>query len=115
MKNPARRFSGLNGPVLDTLWGTAPHEDEDDDEYDLGRISAVKIDTVPRRLGEYMLFCTHFKDEKIPLVGHRLNEVQRTSAFQYFLDSPNWLDFACRQKHMDFMRTSHPARLPHSQ
>jgi hypothetical protein len=61
-----------------------------------------------------MLLYTHFKDERIPHVWHRLNEVHRTAAFQHFLDSPDWLGFDGRQKYMDFMRTTDPARLPHS-
>jgi hypothetical protein len=32
---------------------------DDDDMYDLDRISVVKMDTLPGRRGKYMLFCTH--------------------------------------------------------
>jgi hypothetical protein len=89
--------------------------DDDDDEYDLDRMSFVKTDIVPRCRGKYMLFYTHFKDEQIPhAYWHCLNEVQRTITLPYILDSPYWLDFACLQGYLDFMRTSHPVRLPHS-
>jgi hypothetical protein len=62
-----------------------------------------------------MLFYTHFKDEHILPNWHRLNEVQRTFALQYFLCLLDWLDFDSRQEYLDFMRTTHPARLPHSE
>jgi hypothetical protein len=82
------------------------HEDEDDDD-DLDRISAVKIGTFLRRRGKYLLFSTHFKNEQIPLVWHRLNEVRRKAALHHFLDSPDWLDFTGRQEYVDLTRTSH--------
>jgi hypothetical protein len=68
----------------------------------------------PRRRGKYLLFSAHFKNEEIPLVWHRLNEVRRKAALHHFLDSPDWLDFAGRQEYVDLTRTSHQARLPHS-
>jgi hypothetical protein len=88
--------------------------EDDDDEYDPDRILVVKIDTVLRRRGKYLLFYTHLKDELIPHIWHRLNEVQRTIVLRYFLDSLDWLNFASRQEYMDFMRTTHSTRLPHS-
>jgi hypothetical protein len=60
---------------------------EDDDEYDLDNIFVVTIDIVHERRVKYMLFYTHFKDEQIPLVWHRLNEAQRTFVLHQFLDS----------------------------
>jgi hypothetical protein len=61
--------------------------EDDDDQYDLGRISLAKVDIVLVRRGNYMMYYyTHFKDEHIPLIWHRRNELQRTFALQYFLD-----------------------------
>jgi hypothetical protein len=51
-----------------------------------------------------------FKDEHIPHVWHRLNEVQRTTALQYFLDLPDWLQFDSRQEYLYFMKTTHPGK-----
>jgi hypothetical protein len=69
-----------------------------DDEYDLDRVSVVKADTVPQRRGKYLMFYTHFKDEQIPPMWHRLNEVHRIFALQHFLDSLDWLDLASCQE-----------------
>jgi hypothetical protein len=48
---------------------------EDDDEYDLDRISIVKIYIARGRWGKYMLFDTLFKYEQIPSFWHWFNEV----------------------------------------
>jgi hypothetical protein len=90
------------------------HEDNDD-EYDLYRILADKVDTLARRRRKYMLFYTRFKDEDFSLVWHRLTELQRITALQVFLDSHDWLEFASFQEDMYFMRTTRQTRLPHSQ
>jgi hypothetical protein len=45
----------------------------DDDEYAVDQIFVVEIDNVLWRRGKYMLLYTHFKDEQIPRVWHRLN------------------------------------------
>jgi hypothetical protein len=52
----------------------------DDDEFDVSHISAVCIKSLPGQRGKYLLFMTHFNDDDIPLVWHRLNEVHRTTA-----------------------------------
>jgi hypothetical protein len=57
---------------------------EDEDEYDIDHIFVVKIDNVARHRGKYLLFYTHSKDEQIPHVWHRLNEVQHTIALHHF-------------------------------
>jgi hypothetical protein len=61
---------------------------ENDVENDVDRIFVVKIDTVLGRREKGMLFYTHFRNEQILPVWHRLNEDQRTFALQHFLDSP---------------------------
>jgi hypothetical protein len=57
---------------------------------------------------------THFSDDDIPLVLHRLNEVHRTMALQEFLETPQWHKFAKTLADIDFMH-AHPARIPESQ
>jgi hypothetical protein len=66
----------------------------DDEEFDVSHISAVCIKSLPRRRGKYLLFMTHFSDDDIPHVWHRLNEVHRTMALQEFLETPQWHKFA---------------------
>jgi hypothetical protein len=85
----------------------------DDEEFDVSHISAVCIKSLPRRRGKYLLFMTHFSDDDIPPVWHRLNEVHRTTALQDFLETPQWLKFAKTQAYIDFMH-AHPARIPES-
>ena len=60
----------------------------DDEEFDVSHISAVCIKSLPGRRGKYLLFMTHFSDDDIPPVWHRLNEVHRTTALQDFLETP---------------------------
>jgi hypothetical protein len=57
---------------------------------------------------------THFRDDDIPPIWHRLNEVHRTTALQDFLETPQWHKFAKTQACIDFMH-AHPARIPESQ
>jgi hypothetical protein len=61
-----------------------------------------------------MLLYSHFEDEQILHVKHRLNEVMRTIALKHFLDSRDWLQFVRRQEHLEFMKIAHLRRLPHS-
>ena len=86
----------------------------DDEEFDISHISAVCIKSLPGRRGKYLLFMTHFSDDDIPPVWHRLNEVHRTVALQEFLETPQWRKFAKTQAYIDFMH-AHPARIPESQ
>ena len=86
----------------------------DDEEFDVSHISAVCIKSLPGRRGKYLLFMTHFSDDDIPPVWHRLNEVHRTIALQEFLETPQWRKFAKTQAYIDFMH-AHPARIPESQ
>jgi hypothetical protein len=51
-----------------------------------------------------------FNDEEIPDVRHRLNEVYRTTALQYFLETPQWHAFAKIQLYIDFIH-AHSARI----
>jgi hypothetical protein len=60
----------------------------DDEEFDVSHISAVCIKSLHGRRGKYQLFMTHFSDDDIPPVWHRLNEVHRTTALQDFLETP---------------------------
>jgi hypothetical protein len=86
----------------------------DDDEFDVSHISAVCIKSLHGRRGRYLLFMTHFSDDDIPPVWHRLNEVHRTTALQDVLETPQWHKFAKTQAYIDFMH-AHPARIPESQ
>jgi hypothetical protein len=56
---------------------------------------------------------THFNDDDIPPVWHRLNEVHRTTALQDFLETSQWHKFAKTQAYIDFMH-AYPARVPES-
>jgi hypothetical protein len=86
----------------------------DDEEFDVSHISVVCIKSLHGRRGKYLLFMMHFRDDDIPFVWHRLNEVHPTMALQYFLETPQWHEFAKTQAHIDFMH-AHPARIPESQ
>jgi hypothetical protein len=86
----------------------------DDEEFDVSHISAVCIKSLPGRRGKYVLFMTHFSDDDIPPVWHRLNEVHRTIALQDFLETPQWHKFAKTHAYNDFMH-AHPACIPESQ
>jgi hypothetical protein len=85
----------------------------DDDEFDVSHISVVCIKSLPRRRGKYLLFMTYFRDDDIPFVSHRLNEVHRTTALQDFLETPQWHKFAETHAYIDFMH-AHPARIHES-
>jgi hypothetical protein len=86
----------------------------DDEEFDVSHISVVCIESQPGRRGKYLLFMTHFGDNDIPPVWHRLNEVHRTTSLQDFLETPQWHTFAKTHAYIDFMHV-HPARIPKSQ
>jgi hypothetical protein len=86
----------------------------DDEEFDVSHISAVCIKSLLGRRGKYLLFMTHFNDDDIPLVWHRLNEVNKTIALQNFSETPQWHKFAKTQAYNDFMH-AHPARIHESQ
>jgi hypothetical protein len=60
----------------------------DDEEFDVSHISAVCIKSLRGRRGKYLLFMTHFSDDDIPPVWHRLNEIYWTTALQDFLETP---------------------------
>jgi hypothetical protein len=85
----------------------------DYEEFDISHISVVCMKSLPGRRGKHLLFMTHFRDDDIPPVRHRLNEVHRTTTLQNFLETPQWHKFAETQAFMDFMQT-HPARIPES-
>jgi hypothetical protein len=72
----------------------------DDEEFDVSHISVVCIKSLPGRRGKYLLFMTHFTDDDIPHVWHRLNEVHRTTTLQYFLETPQWHKFAKTRAYM---------------
>jgi hypothetical protein len=84
----------------------------DDEEFDVSHISVVYIKSLPRR-GKYLIVMTHFSDDDITPVWHRLNEVHRTTAFEDVLETPQWHTFAKTQAYIDFMH-AHPARIPES-
>jgi hypothetical protein len=86
----------------------------DDEEFDVSHIYVVCIKSLPGRRGKYLLFMTHFSDDDIPPVWHRLNEVHRTTTLQDFLETPQWHKFAKTRAYIDFMH-AHPTRIPESQ
>jgi hypothetical protein len=86
----------------------------DDEEFDVLHIFAVCIKSLRGRRGKYLLFVTHFSDDDIPPVSHRLNEVHITMALQEFLETSQWHKFAKTHAYNDFMH-AHPARIPESQ
>jgi hypothetical protein len=86
----------------------------DDEEFDVSHISVVCIKSLHGRRGRYLLFMTHFSDDDIPPVWHRLNEVHRTTTLQDFLETPQWQKFAKTHAYIDFVH-AHPARIPESQ
>jgi hypothetical protein len=85
-----------------------------DEDFDVSHISDVCIKSLLGRRGKYLLFMTHFSDDDIPRVLHRLNEVHRTTALQNFLETPQWHKFAKTKTYIDFMH-AYPARIPQSQ
>jgi hypothetical protein len=85
-----------------------------DDEFDVSCIYVVCIESLPRRRGKYLLLMTHFDDDDIPLVWHRLSEVHRATTLQDFLETSQWHKFAKTQAYIYFMH-SHPTRIPESQ
>jgi hypothetical protein len=50
-----------------------------------------------------LLFGTHFNDDDIPHVKHRLNDGHRTIALQYFMETPQWHAFAKTHAYIDCM------------
>jgi hypothetical protein len=85
-----------------------------DDEFDASYISALCIKSLEKRLDFFLLFMMHFSDDDIPSVRHRLNEVHRTTALQYFPETPQWYAIAMTPAHIDFMH-AYPARIHESQ
>jgi hypothetical protein len=86
----------------------------DEEEFDFAHISAVCVKSLPERRGKYLLFMTHFRDDDILPVWHRLNEIHRTTALQGFFETPQWHKFAKTQAYIDFMH-AYPTRIPESQ
>jgi hypothetical protein len=86
----------------------------DDDEFEISHIFAVCIKSLHGRRGKYLLFMTHFGDDDIPRVWHRLNKVHRTMALEDFLETPQWHKFAKTNAYIDFMH-AHPSRIHESQ
>jgi pyruvate-formate lyase-activating enzyme len=86
----------------------------DEEEFDISHISDVCIKSLLGRRGKYVLFMTHFSDDDIPLVWHRLNEVHRTTKLQDFQETPQWHKFTKTQVNIDFMH-AHPSRIHESQ
>jgi hypothetical protein len=85
----------------------------DDEDFDVSHIYALCIKSLHGRRRKYLLFMTHFHDDDIPPVWHRLNEVHRTMALQDFLETPQWHKFAKTQAYIDFMH-AHPTRIHES-
>jgi hypothetical protein len=89
------------------------HE-RDKEEVDVPHISVVCINSLPGRRSKCLLFMTHFNDDDIPHVWHRLNKVHRTTMLQDFLETFQWHKFAKTHAYIDFMH-AHPARIHESQ
>jgi hypothetical protein len=106
------RPAGSTAPLRLVVPVTVP--EGDDEEFDVSHISVVCIKSLPGRRGKYLLFMTQFSDDDIPPVWHRLNEVHRTTALQYFLETPQWHKFAKTRAYIDFMH-AYPTRIPESQ
>jgi hypothetical protein len=85
-----------------------------DEEFDVSHTYVVCIESLLGRRGKYLLFMTHFSDDDIPLVWHRLNEVHQTTTLQEFLEKPQWHNFAKTQAYINFMH-AHLARIRESQ
>jgi hypothetical protein len=83
----------------------------DDDEFEVSHISAVYIKSLLGRRGRYLLFMTHFSEDGIPPILHRLNGVHRTTTLHDFLETPQWYKFTKTQAYIDFVH-AHPARIP---
>jgi hypothetical protein len=60
----------------------------DDEEFDVSHITFVCIKSLHGRQGKHLLFMTHFSDDDIPPIWHRLSEVHRMTASQDFLETP---------------------------
>jgi hypothetical protein len=83
--NNLRPYS--TAPVRPAVPVTVP--EGNDEEFDVSHISVVCIKSLPERRGKYLLFMTHFSDDDIPPVSHRLNEVHRTTALKISWRRPN--------------------------
>jgi hypothetical protein len=83
----------------------------DDEELEVSDISVVCIKSLRGRRGKYLLFMTHFSDDDVPHVSHRLNEVNRTTALQDFLETPLWHSkFAKTHAYINFIH-AHTSRI----
>jgi hypothetical protein len=67
-------------------------QEDDDEEIDVSHIYYyVCIKPLRGRCVKYVLFMTHFNDDDVPLVWHRLNDVHRTTKVLHeFLETPKW-------------------------
>jgi hypothetical protein len=84
---------------------------EDDDEFDVSQSLICRaIKSLRGRRGKYLLFMTHFSEDDIPYIWHRLNEVHRNTTLQDFLETPQWHKFAKTHAYIDFMH-AHLARI----
>lgn len=84
---------------------------DDDDEFQVERITAVKIGTPPGRRGKYLMFLTYFADATIAPIWHILNDVKRTEALQLFMETPEYTTFAESEEYVKFMH-EFPTRIP---
>lgn len=85
--------------------------DDSDDEYEIDKITSVKIGSMPGLRGTQLQFLVHFADESIAPVWHRLFDVKRTIALQDFMATPKWLDFVKSPEFVEHMH-KYPARVP---
>jgi hypothetical protein len=85
-----------------------------DEEFDVSHISAVCTKLVTTRRGTCLLFMMHLNDDDISHLWHRLNDILRIVALQYFLETPQWCACSQTRAYTVFMH-SHPTRIPESQ
>ena len=95
-------------PAVPVVTGTM---EEDNQEFEIDRISDVKIGPVPGRVGDQLQFLTHFADHSIAPLWHRINDVHRTIALQEFMETDRWTEFSESQEYVVFMN-KYPARIP---
>jgi hypothetical protein len=85
----------------------------EDEEFDVSHISNVCITSLLGGRGQHLLFMTHFNDDDIPAVWHRLNGVHHTVAILDFLETSQWHVVAKIQAYVEFM-SAHSTRIHES-
>ena len=101
--SPASTSTPLRPHIVDAV--------DDEVEYEVARITDVKLDSWPRRRGRYVLFLTHY-------VGYDRPEwslyslLDDTAALDDFLKSDRWAMFAASEEYRKFC-ADFPRRIVH--